>query len=223
MGSRSLLVTCLSLLLVYAPVAPAATPAVVGKVQTKGAAEVNGTAVPSEATLFAGDRITTQKKTASGMSLPGGDQVFLPSLTTAKVTRPDKRVVVTLERGALAVVSRSAEPVIIEANGVRIQAGSRQAVYEVAVQGTGLKVLARKGTALVKSADRRVEVKEGTTMDATVGPAPPAPGALSPLWTVVLVTSAAAGFTGLALGVIALERSQPQDCTVVSPNQITCP
>jgi hypothetical protein len=34
----------MSLLLVYAPVAPAASPAAVGKIQTKGRAEVNGPA-----------------------------------------------------------------------------------------------------------------------------------------------------------------------------------
>ena len=224
MGSRALLATCLSLLLVYVPVAPAAPPAVVGKMQTKGAAEVNGTLVPAEATVFAGDRITTQKETASGLSLPGGDQVFLPSLTAAKVNRSGNRVTVALERGALAVVNRSAEPVVIQANGLRIEAASPAGgVYEVALHATGLKVMTRKGTTLVKAADRTVEVKEGTTLEATAAPGPPVTGALSPMWTFVLVTSVAAGFTGLALGVMAITRSEPQDCVVVSPSTIRCP
>jgi len=223
MRLRGFLAIWVSLLLVYVPVAPAASPAAVGRIQTKGTAEVNGAPVPTEATVFAGDRITTQKKTASGLLLPGGDQVFLPSLTAAKVNRSGKRVVVSLERGALAVVNRSAEPVVIEANGVRIEAANSAGVYEVAIQGQGLKVMTRKGTTLVKAADRTVEVKEGTTMDATVAQGPGGQGGLSPLWTVVLVTSAAAGFTGLALGIRALERSQPQDCVVVSPSTISCP
>lgn len=223
MRLRRFLAIWVSLLLTYVPVAPAASPAAVGKIQTKGTAEVNGAPVPAEATVFAGDRITTQKKTASGLLLPGGDQVFLPSLTAAKVNRSGNRVVVSLERGALAVVNRSAEPVVIEANGVRIEAANSAGVYEVAIQGQSLKVMTRKGTTLVKAADRTVEVKEGTTMDATVAQGPAGPGGLSPLWTVVLVSSAAAGFTGLALGVQALERSQPQDCVVVSPSTIRCP
>lgn len=223
MRGRALLATCLSLLLVYAPVAPAASPAAVGKIQTKGKAEVNGTPLPEEATVFAGDRITTAKKTASGLTFSGGDQVFLPSLSAAQVNRSGNQVSVVLEHGALAVVSRNAQPILIEANGVHIQAAqSSGAVYEVAVNGTALKVMARKGTALVKASNRTVEVKEGTTLEATAPPQGPA-GGLSPLWTVILVTSAAAGFTGLGLGVAALERSQPQDCTVVSPSTIKCP
>ena len=83
--------------------------------------------------------------------------------------------------------------------------------------------MARKGTAVVKATDRTVEVKEGTTMDATVAPGPTGAGGTSSLLTIVTVVGAAAGITGLALGVQALRRSQPQDCVVVSPNTISCP
>lgn len=224
MGCRALLAMLLVVLLVYAPVAPAASPAVVGKINTKGTAEVNGAPVPAEATVFTGDRISTQKNTASGLSLPGGNQVFLPALTAARISRTGDQVTVALERGALAVVNRSADPVVIEANGVRIQAaGPAGGVYEVAVQGRGLKVMARKGSAVVKATDRTVEVKEGTTMDATVAPGPTATGGTSSFLTVIGVVGAAAGITGLALGVQALRRSQPQNCVVISPNTISCP
>ncbi len=209
MGCRTLLAMLLVVLLVYAPVAPAASPAVVGKINTKGTAEVNGAPVPAEATVFTGDRISTQKN---------------PALTAARISRTGDQVTVALERGALAVVNRSADPVVIEANGVRIQAaGPAGGVYEVAVQGRGLKVMARKGTAVVKATDRTVEVKEGTTMDATVAPGPTGAGGTSSLLTIVTVVGAAAGITGLALGVQALRRSQPQNCVVVSPNTISCP
>ncbi len=224
MRCRAFLAAGLSLLLVYAPVVPAASPVALAKIQTKGRAEVNGTPVPEEATVFAGDRITTAKQTASGLTFPGGDQVFLPSLSSAQVNGATNQITVALERGALAVVSRGAQPVVIEANGVHIQADRPSgAVYEVAVNGTALKVLARKGTALVKASNRTVEVKEGTTLEATAPPQGPPTGGLSPLWTVVLITSAAAGFTGLALAIAALERPQPQDCVVVSPAGIKCP
>lgn len=225
MGSKAVLAVLLSLLLAYVPVVESASPAAIGKISTKGKAAVNGTAVPEEATVFAGDRISTEKETATGLSLPGGDQVFLPALTTAQLLRNDAQVIVALEHGALAVISRSNQPVTIRANGVEIQsAKAAGAVYEVAVQGTSLKVMARKGTALVKAANRTVEVNEGTTLDATAPAAPPvAAGGLSPLWTGIIVVSTAAGFTGLGLGIAAKLRSQPQDCTVVSPNTIVCP
>ena len=227
MGSKAVLAVLLSLLLAYVPVAESASPAAIGKISTKGKAAVNGTAVPDEATVFAGDRISTEKETATGLSLPGGDQVFLPALTTAQLLRNGDQVTVALEHGALAVISRSSQPVIIRANGVEIQSAKPAgAVYEVAVQGTALKVMARKGTALVKAANRTVEVEEGTTLDATAPTTPTAPvsaGGLSPLWTGVLVASTAAGFTGLGLGIKAAVESKPQDCTVVSPNSIVCP
>ncbi len=224
MGWKAFLAIVLMVLLVYVPVAPAASPAVVGKISTKGTAEVNGAAVPAEATVFAGDRISTQKNTASGLSLPGGNQVFLPALTSTRISRTGDQVTVALERGAVAVVNRSADPVVIEANGVLIQAASPAGgVYEVAIQGRGLKVMARKGTAVVKAADRTVEVKEGTTMDATVAPGPAGSGGTSSFLTIISVVGAAAGVTGLVLGVQALRRSQPQNCVVISPSTISCP
>src|SRR5207253_123898 len=45
MGFRAVLATLLSMLLVYVPVVPAASPAVVGKISTKGRTTVNGTLV----------------------------------------------------------------------------------------------------------------------------------------------------------------------------------
>src|SRR3989475_9955570 len=173
MGFRAVLATLLSVLLVYVPVVLAASPAVVGKISTKGRTTVNGTLVPEEATVFAGDRIATDKETAAGLSLPGGDQVFLPSLSAAQIKRIDDQVAVVLERGALAVVNRSAQPVIVEVNGVRVRAsGTSGAIYEVAVNGTSPKGVGRKGAAGGKAADHTAGGKEGTTLRRTAPPGP---------------------------------------------------
>jgi len=223
MGSRSLAAIGLSLLLVYVPAAPADPAAAVGLIATSGRAEINGTAAPAETTLFSGDRIATWKETMSSLRLSGGDQIFLPSLTTAQVQGTGDQLEVTLERGAVAVRNLSGQRVVVQANGTRIQTAQPGGIYEVAINGTVLKVLARRGTALVKGSNRTVEVKEGRIMEATTSPGPFASGALGPLWTVVLVAGAAAGFVGLALGITATTRSQPQECTVVSPDRISCP
>ncbi len=221
---RAVLVLVLSVLLVYAPVAPAASPAVVGKLNTNGKVAVNGAVVPTETTLFAGDRISTGEETAVGIFLTGGDQVILGSLSTAQVNRADKQLRLALGEGALAVVDRGTPPIVVTANGVRIEAsGASPAIYEVAVKGTSLKVMARKGTAVVTGSNRTVEVKEGTAMDATAPPLGPS-GIASPLWTVVMLGSAAAGVAGLALGISAARRTSPQDCrVVVSQSSIVCP
>ena len=227
MSRNAFLSVTLSVLLAFAPVSVAGSPTVVGKIQMKGQVEINGTAAPPESTVFAGDRITTGKETALGLSLTGGDQVFLPSLSAVQVDRAGQQVTVALERGALAVVNSSGQPIVVRAGGVQIQtAAPSGSLFEVAISGGSLKVLARKGTTVVRASNRTVEVKEGTTMEATVPPAPAlAAGGLGPLWTIVLVASAAAGITGLAMGVQALNRAQPQDCVVVSPNrpEIVCP
>ena len=224
MVCRAFLAVALSVVLVLAPVSMADSPVVVGKMNLKGQVEINGVAAPGESTVFAGDRITTGKETALGLSLNGGDQVFLPSLSAAKVDRAGQQVTVVLERGALAVRNFSGQPILVRAGGVEIQAAApSSSLYEVAIAGGSLKVLARKGTAVVRASNRTVEVKEGTTMEASVPPTAISAGGIGPLWTIVLVTSAAAGITGLVLGVQALNRVQPQDCTVVSPNQIVCP
>src|SRR5207245_4920212 len=139
-----------------------------------------------------------------------------PSRRAAQIKRIDDQVAVVLERGALAVVNRSARPVIVEVNGVRVRAsGTSGAIYEVAVNGTSLKVMARKGTAVVKASDRTVEVKEGTTLDATAPQGTVGAGGVGPIWTAVLVSSTAAGFTGLGLGIKAVSRPKPQNCVVV--------
>src|SRR3989441_7239996 len=171
MGFRAVLATLLSVLLVYVPVVPAASPAVVGKISTKGRTTVNGTLVPEEATVFAGDRIATDKETAAGLSLPGGDQVFLPSLSAAQIKRIDDQVAVVLERGALAVVNRSAQPVIVEVNGVRVRAsGTSGAIYEVAGYGASPEGRARKGPAGGKGTSPPVGGKESATLHPTAPP-----------------------------------------------------
>ncbi len=224
---KAFLVSCLSLLLVYLPVTPPATPAVVGQMTTRGSAEINGVTAPADTTIFAGDRIATRQETTAVLTLPGGDQVLLPAMSTATVERNQGRVTFGLAQGGLAVLSKSKAPVIVAANGARIQpAANTAAIYEVAVHGKALEVIARRGTALVETSGRTVEVKEGSELEASM--APPAPqmatGALSSFETWTLIGATAAGVTGLALGIAAINRAQPQDCTVSpSSSTIVCP
>jgi ferric-dicitrate binding protein FerR (iron transport regulator) len=196
---------------------------------TVGAAEVNGTAAPAEISIFAGDRITTREDTAVSLQFSGGSQAFLPETSAALLKLQQSRVLVALERGAVAVAARNATVLAVMAQGVWIEAQQDGAVFEVALKRGGLRVMARRGAALVKAADRTVEVKEGMTLDATTGAPSNSAGAMSgltPLQTAVLVASVSLGITGFALGVAAIQRSQPQDCTVTgttTPFRVTCP
>jgi hypothetical protein len=233
---RNVLVTVLVLVaLVQAPIAPPVaaveglTPEAVGKITAHGTVEVNGAVGPAEASIFSGDRIATRENTAVAIAFPGGDQVFLPERTQARVESAEGGGVrVRLERGALALVSRSKTPLRVTASGVEVEAGGTGALLEIALKEDGLKVMARRGNALVRGSNKTVDVKEGTTLDASTGPPPQGAGAagLSPLMTTVLVSSVALGVTGFVLGMVALQRSKPQDCRVTgstSPFTITCP
>jgi ferric-dicitrate binding protein FerR (iron transport regulator) len=201
--------------------------AALAKMTTHGTAEVNGTPAPEEISIFAGDRITTKEDTAVAVQFSGGNQIFLPEVSAAVIKLQDSQPAVSLERGALAMVGRSALPIPVHAQGVIVEAAGANVIFEVALKRGGLRAMARRGTAVVRAADRTVEVKEGMTMDATT--APPQAGAtsgLTPLQTVVLISSITLGITGFALGIAAINRSEPQDCTVTgttTPFQITCP
>jgi hypothetical protein len=225
MLAKAFLASCLSLLMVYLPVAPPATSAAVGQMTTRGTAEINGITAPTDTTVFAGDRIATRGETTAVLTMRGGDQVLLPSLSAATVARDESRVTISLEQGALAVLSKSKTPVMVAASGVRIQpVANAPAIYEVGVHGKALEVIARRGTALVETAGRSVEVKEGTELEATMAPPQGASPALGTFETWTIVAAAAAGVTGLALGVAAITRAQPQDCTVsASSPKIICP
>jgi len=181
MVAKAPLAVAFSVLLALPPLSLAGSPAVVGKMNMKGRVEINGTVAPAESTVFAGDRISTGNETALGLSLTGGDQVFLPSQSAVQVDRTGQQITVALERGALAVVNRSDQPLLVRAGGVEIQtAGPSGGLYEVAISGGNLKVLARKGTAMVRASNRTVEVKEGTTMEATLPEPAFAAGGLGP-------------------------------------------
>jgi ferric-dicitrate binding protein FerR (iron transport regulator) len=213
--------------LIFGTLPPANAASPVGKMTTRGAAEVNGAPAPSETSVFAGDRITTREDTAAAVQFSGGSQIFLPELSAAVVKLQDAQLAVSLERGALAVIARGAATIPVRAQGVVVEAAGDGAIFEVALKRSGLRVMARRGAAVVRAADRTVEVKEGMTMDATTAaPQAGATSGLTALQTVVLITSLSLGITGFALGIAAINRSEPQDCTVTgttTPFQITCP
>jgi hypothetical protein len=226
MIAKGFLVGCLSVVLACAPMSSAGTTSAVGQMQTKGTAEINGTPASPESTIFAGDRISTEKDTTVYLALSGGEQVLLPGESKALLRRADSQVTIRLERGALAVVGNASTSVVVEANGARIRASQAGSIFEVAIHDRRLEVFARKGAALVEAADRTVAVPEGKRLDATMSPSAqqgvaPASGSFE---TFMLLTGVAAGIAGLAMGIAAITRPNPNDCKAVSPSgQVTCP
>lgn len=207
--------------LVFVPVTNAA-PEIVGKMAAKGAVEVNGERATASATVFSGDRIGTAENSGVSVTLKAGSRLLIAEKSSVHMDRRSGQVTASVERGGLAVLGRPGESIVVHANGVRVETpDSPNAIYEVTVKDNALRVWARRGTALVTSADRTVEVKEGMMLDATVTPPSSAPANVSGLTTFqtfALVVGIAAGVAGLALGVAALTRTQPEDCRAVSPS-----
>lgn len=231
------LVAVVSIVLVCQP-AMATTP-VAGQVIVKGNVTVNGMTVPSGTTLFQGDRVATEANTVAELILNDGTQVMLPASSAVDVrsetlqkpasTKDSGAMRINLRQGSLAILSKNSLPAIVEANGARIKAAAdTAAVIEVAINKNSLKVLTRRGGATVETVGKSLEVKEGYELDATMAPTPPqgaSAAGVSKIQTWIIITAAVAGLTGLALGVVAITRSNPADCRVISPSgqTIVCP
>lgn len=222
MRPKAFLVFLTLLCLIYAPAASAATPPVVGKMSATGMVTINGVRMPAEVTLFGGDRIATERDATATLTLAGSGRLILPALSTAQLRLQSNQLVIALEQGAVAVVNRPADPMVIDAGGVRIAGvGGVASAFEVALSGKQLRVLAHRGTALVRTAERTLEVKEGMLLDATLAPEPQGPsgaGSLTGFQTLAVVVAVTAGVTGLVFGIAAFTRSNPEDCRAVSPS-----
>jgi len=229
MSWKSLVVALLTLGLVCEP-GISASP-VLGQVIVKGQAKITGAMTASGATVFAGDQVTTETNTVAELLLGGGTKVLLPGSSAVTLYRAGDQIVVQLRQGALAILTQNSAPAMVEANGARIKPASHAAVVlEVAVGENSLRVVSRRGSATVAAADKTLEVAEGKELDATMaaaspqGPAGAGAQAARPFATWTIVLAAAAAVTGLALGVVAITRSSPENCTAISTTgKIVCP
>ena len=231
MKTKAILAMLCTALLVYVPIAePASTAApMLGQVMAKGDLKINGAATPSGGTIFSGDEVGTGVNAIAELVFSDSNKVFLPQMSAVALSSDAGQVIVQLKQGSLAVLSKSAAPVLIETSGVRVKPASNSPiVMEVAALGNSFKVVMRRGTAVVETADKTVEVPEGKELDATAAPPSPAspqvfPTGRNALTTWVLIGAAAAGVTGLILGAIAISRPNPSNCTAVSVGKISCP
>jgi len=211
MKLKGTVVVILSLLLLYMPVAPAATNPAAGQMMTsKGTAAINGVTAPEVTSIFAGDRIATAKQSLTSLAFPGGDAVVIPELSKASLGTSDGHVFITLEEGSLSVLNKTATPIEIRAGGARIAAANgASALYEVTLHGNALRVVARNGAAHVETANRTGDVPAGMALNATFAPAPqqPAGGNGFVLSTVDWALIAAGAAAGLGVGIYEATKS----------------
>lgn len=236
MVAKRSLVALTSMLVAIVPVLSGATSRSMGRITANGHADVNGVAVASEATVFSGDRVTTARESVANLVLSAGSRVILPAGSSVTVRRNLKQDVVVLESGALAVLTRSSSPAVIEVRGANVVPEPGQAsVIEVALEGNDLKVMSRRGSATVVASNKTFDVPAGKELDATVSPAsdpqgPQGNGTAPASATIsyakwLVIGSFATGLTGLGLGAAAYANTtNPASCQAVSSTgSITCP
>lgn len=203
MNVKGIFAIALSLLL-SCPASLIAASSAAGKMITTGSAEVNGIAAPAVTSVFAGDRIATQKDATMSLTFAGGDSVVLPELTKAALNQKDGHFVVNLEDGTVSVMNKTLAPILIEVNGASIRAASNQpALYDVTVHGNMLRVVAHSGAAYVETPNRSGNIEAGSVLTATVSAGPPPAGAGGgggfPVWAIATIAVAAGA--GLGVGI----------------------
>lgn len=217
MSEKGFLVFVCSLLLVFQP-AFAAPPMAIGTLNGNGHAKVNGTIVPNGVVLYAGDQVSTTSGSTALIYLAKGGKVALGGSTVAKLTANDKGFTVALNHGKVLAVTGKATPLIVNADGVKVEPKRKTGSYEVALNGNKLEVLSRTGTTLAEAPNRTAEVGEGKLMKATLTAGGPAPAGKSKR-KMVLVVLIAAGIAGAGFGIAAAEPSRK----CVSQSTLGCP
>lgn len=141
--------------------------AALGRVVAAPPAALNGFAVPGDATLLNGDRLTTGANGWARVLLPGGEQIHLSAASNARAARQGDRVEVELTQGRVALRTHESESIVVRSNGLEI-APAADAVWEVARLDEGLtQVSAERGTLAIRGADRTVEVLSGQSLRLT--------------------------------------------------------
>jgi hypothetical protein len=173
MKLKGITVLVLALAILFLPVSQVGAASTAAEMVTKGDATVNGTSAPSVTSVFAGDSISTAKKTVTSLNFSGGDAVVIPELTRASLAESDGHVVVNLEEGSVSVLNKAQSPLVIMARGARITAVNQPALFDVTLHGNELRVIARDGAARVETANRTGVATRGTAVSATMSPSKP--------------------------------------------------
>ncbi|MGH9777472.1 MAG: FecR domain-containing protein [Candidatus Acidiferrales bacterium] len=160
----------------------AAAPATMGRVVATSPATLNGLAIPREATLFSGDRLTTGADGWARIYLAEGEQIHLRARSEARAARAGERVDVELMNGQVLLQTRAGSALNVLTNGLAILPAGQGAVWEVTrTAPTEVLVAAHSGSVEVRAANRNLTVPAGrsariNTVAASPSAAPPPMG-----------------------------------------------
>jgi ferric-dicitrate binding protein FerR (iron transport regulator) len=221
MHLKKISIFVLSFVLLYVPVAPVTASPMGGQMFTKGVAQINGVVAPQQTSVFPGDRIATGKDATTSLAFSGGDAVVITEMSKAALAERAGRTIVKLEEGTIENLSKSSNPVVIEAYGARILSASNQpAMFDVTLRGNSLRVLSRGGVVRVETSNKTADIQAGNELDATLAPPDPQSSAgmsSAEIW--IIVAAATLGVAGVVLGAVALHKVD--NCHLLSPSSPT--
>ena len=135
--------------------------AVLGRIVAAPPAQVNGVALPADATLLDGDRLATGAQGWARVLLARGEQIHLAALSDARAVRQGENLTVELNQGRVTLRTNGSD-LRVWSNGLEITPTTDIAVWEVARLGDSLTlVAAQRGSVEVRSANRTIEVLPG--------------------------------------------------------------
>ncbi|MFQ5724705.1 MAG: hypothetical protein ACE5G6_09440 [Terriglobia bacterium] len=136
-----------------------------GTLVPQGEAELNGTWLKVETTVYAGDRVRTPADGAAAVLLPGGSQFHLAPASVVEVdARGAADVLAALEQGALVARSMPERQVAVWAADLLMRPVDSPGLFQVELVEGGVLVVARRGAVEVEGANRTVTVPAGQAM-----------------------------------------------------------
>ncbi len=146
-----------------------------GRVVPRGAAELNQTRLLADATVYAGDAVTTPAGGLALLLLDKGSQVHVGPASAVRLSAAEAGVRAELERGSLLARSQPGGKVSVWAANLLVSPQSPEALYQVALIDSGAIVVAERGEVSVAGANRTVTVPAGQAMRFEVEEGPQAP------------------------------------------------
>lgn len=146
-----------------------------GRVVPRGAAELNQTRLVADATLYAGDAVTTPAGGLALLLLDKGGQVHVGPASAVRLRAAEAGVRAELERGSLLARSQPGGTVSVWAASLLVSPQSPEALYQVALTDSGAIVAAERGAVSVAAANRTVTVPAGEARRFEVEKGPQAP------------------------------------------------
>jgi len=173
--ARAVLATLLALLLTPMSLLDVvAANVALGKVVPRGPADLNGTRLALETTVYSGDTLTTPADGLALILLSKGDQLHVGPTSEVQVTYTEAGILATLALGALMARSGSGQSISVRARGLLVSPQTA-AWYTVALTENAVVVSADQGTVTVQGTNQSYTVPAGKATRFEVADASQAP------------------------------------------------